>query len=178
MTRLFSAVALCVFVLAAPTAEAGFRSDGSAAPLNDTMALQMRLADLGYFTGAADGALGPITHAALSRFQRDHGLFPSGKANAETRAMLFSAQAAYGVPYPYAMPAATPVAYAVPAPVAEIVPAAQWPSPSASRALGASQVSYMYTPSSVNVVTGQPMQGGSIAYVSYGAAPLYAPGVR
>jgi peptidoglycan hydrolase-like protein with peptidoglycan-binding domain len=40
--------------------------------------LQRVLARLGYSVGAADGVYGPATQAALTRFQKDHGLTADG----------------------------------------------------------------------------------------------------
>jgi N-acetylmuramoyl-L-alanine amidase len=45
---------------------------------------QGRLANLGYQPGPADGLLGPRTAAALSAFQREHGLPPTGALDRDT----------------------------------------------------------------------------------------------
>jgi hypothetical protein len=45
---------------------------------------QERLNHLNYFIGTPDGELGPRTDAALRRFQRDHGLAPTGRLDPAT----------------------------------------------------------------------------------------------
>ena len=86
---------------------------------------QMRLADLGYYSGADDGVLGPITSIALRDFQAYNRLPVTGSLNAETFNLLMAADfrihhgaivapVAYtGMPYmaPVAAPIATPVSY-------------------------------------------------------------------
>lgn len=46
--------------------------------------LQGDLWELGYNPGPVDGVFGALTTAALKRFQRDHGLSPTGTLNAAT----------------------------------------------------------------------------------------------
>jgi len=46
--------------------------------------VQAALYAQGYYTGALDGAVGPNTRAALSKFQRDHGLPVTGTITTET----------------------------------------------------------------------------------------------
>ncbi len=50
--------------------------------------MQERLNTLGYDSGEADGLLGPVTRAALRRFQLDHGLIADGYPDERTRAAL------------------------------------------------------------------------------------------
>ncbi|WP_293099530.1 peptidoglycan-binding protein, partial [Moorena sp. SIO3I6] len=50
--------------------------------------LQNRLIYLGYYKGLKDGVFGPATEAALKRYQRDKGLFPTGIADAKTFSSL------------------------------------------------------------------------------------------
>ncbi|MGY6553431.1 MAG: lytic murein transglycosylase [Wenzhouxiangella sp.] len=57
----------------------------------DMAALQRRLAELGYDTGAADGVLGPVTRGALRQFQLDRGLIADGYPDERTRAALVEA---------------------------------------------------------------------------------------
>jgi len=45
---------------------------------------QQRLIDLGYLYGTADGIYGPMTAAALKRFQAEHGLEETGELNDAT----------------------------------------------------------------------------------------------
>lgn len=57
----------------------------------DVKILQKRLIALGYAeVGDADGYFGAKTAAALMRFQRYNGLFPTGSLGARTQALLFS----------------------------------------------------------------------------------------
>jgi peptidoglycan hydrolase-like protein with peptidoglycan-binding domain len=46
--------------------------------------LQSRLIDLGYYDGRVDGTPGPLTLAALARFQHDHGLPVTGRPDPQT----------------------------------------------------------------------------------------------
>lgn len=50
-------------------------------PIEETSGVQARLNNLGYGCGDADGVLGPLTRAALRRFQADEGLPPTGDAD-------------------------------------------------------------------------------------------------
>ena len=52
--------------------------------------LQQTLADSGYLQGAADGLFGNMTRNALISFQTDHGLAPTGTADATTQQLLFT----------------------------------------------------------------------------------------
>ncbi len=89
---------------------------------------QMRLADLGYFPGRADGFMGPETHVALRDFQSYNGLPVSGTLDADTYNLLMTedyathnggimnghiAYVRYSTPVTYtvAAPAATYVSY-------------------------------------------------------------------
>ncbi len=42
------------------------------------VAVQRRLAHLGYYHGAIDGEIGPHSHRAIRRYQADHGLRVTG----------------------------------------------------------------------------------------------------
>ncbi len=55
--------------------------------------LQLRLIELDYLSGSADGAYGALTRAAVERFQREAGLEVSGMADAETQQALFAEEA-------------------------------------------------------------------------------------
>lgn len=62
-------------------------------PTPDTMsvsAMQQRLADLGYYTGAVDGLSGSGTKKALTLFQQQHGLTADGIYGPATAKVLFS----------------------------------------------------------------------------------------
>jgi N-acetyl-anhydromuramyl-L-alanine amidase AmpD len=52
--------------------------------------VQQRLAALGYFPGAIDGAMGPRTETALFAFQRQNGLPGTGQLDAPTMARLMA----------------------------------------------------------------------------------------
>jgi hypothetical protein len=53
-------------------------------PCDSIVGAQERLNHLHYAVGDPDGMLGPLTIAALHRFQRDHGLPPTGVLDAAT----------------------------------------------------------------------------------------------
>jgi N-acetylmuramoyl-L-alanine amidase len=91
------AVALMPVALAA-VLEVGSRG-------GDVTAVQKKLIQWGYLTGAADGRYGEKTRQAVIAFQRRNGLDADGIVGAETRAVLFSAGA---------KPAAAEVPEAVP----------------------------------------------------------------
>ena len=55
---------------------------------NLVRAVQQALAEQGYKPGAADGLMGSKTSGALSAFQRDHNLTPTGKLDPETMSAL------------------------------------------------------------------------------------------
>lgn len=55
--------------------------------------VQQRLIDLGYLDGYADGIIGPRSQDAMKLFQRLNNLSPTGKAEPETLALLFSSDA-------------------------------------------------------------------------------------
>jgi hypothetical protein len=44
-------------------------------------AVQKALADQGYYHGAVDGQIGPLSQRAIKRYQADHGLDPTGLIN-------------------------------------------------------------------------------------------------
>jgi len=53
-------------------------------PATEPTGLQARLRNLGYYFGPIDGILGSLSRTALAAFQRDHGLNPTGKIDAES----------------------------------------------------------------------------------------------
>lgn len=73
--------------------------DGIVGPLtwkvliDNVMAVQKLLNTRGYSVGAVDGWFGPATTSAVQRFQRDHGLYPSGIIEPRTRRRLFDPNA-------------------------------------------------------------------------------------
>jgi len=51
--------------------------------------LQKKLSALGYFNGTCTGSFGDVTRDALQAYQKDHGMDPSGEADAATWAVLY-----------------------------------------------------------------------------------------
>ncbi|NBB70154.1 MAG: peptidoglycan-binding protein [Alphaproteobacteria bacterium] len=90
---------------------------------DDVRTIQRRLAALGYGREVgADGLFGPNTRAAVQDFQRAHGLVVDGTVDADTRALLASADARPRGAAPSAIP--TPVRRPPPSPgLAETAPA-------------------------------------------------------
>ena len=60
---------------------------------DEVRALQKRLKELGFYTGAADGDFGPGTEAAVKAFQKANGLTADGKAGSKTLEKLNSSGA-------------------------------------------------------------------------------------
>ncbi len=50
--------------------------------------VQQKLKDLGYYTGSIDGVIGPISIAAIKKFQKDNGLVVDGIVGTKTAAKL------------------------------------------------------------------------------------------
>jgi hypothetical protein len=50
--------------------------------------VQAALQDQGYYTGEVDGVLGPLTRAAIARYQQDHGLYITSAIDEPTLASL------------------------------------------------------------------------------------------
>ena len=57
-------------------------------PVESVRGVQARLANLGYEPGPVDGIMGPLTRAAVRRFQGDHDLQVDGIAGPKTQAEL------------------------------------------------------------------------------------------
>ncbi|MBP3524732.1 MAG: peptidoglycan-binding protein [Clostridia bacterium] len=83
----------------------------------DVYMLQMRLKELGYYSGTVTGGYYGGTIKAVEAFQRDHGLTVDGAAGKQTQSLLFSSAAD---------PAPGPDAADTPLPTAEVTPS---PSP-------------------------------------------------
>ena len=75
---------------ALPTAEPVLRTGMTGQAVKD---LQSRLYTLGYYSAEIDGQYGPGTRDAVTAFQRQNGLDADGIVGAETKALLFSAEA-------------------------------------------------------------------------------------
>ncbi|MGV0837086.1 N-acetylmuramoyl-L-alanine amidase [Mycolicibacterium thermoresistibile] len=56
---------------------------------DDVATLQLRLQDLGFYTGLVDGHFGLQTHNALMSYQREYGLYPDGICGPETLRSLY-----------------------------------------------------------------------------------------
>ena len=56
----------------------------------DRIRVQDALYRLGYFKGEADGVFGPLTRAAIRRFQRDISTAMTGRLTAEEASRLIS----------------------------------------------------------------------------------------
>ena len=109
----------------------------------DVYMLQMRLKELGYYSGSVTGGYYGGTIKAVEAFQRDHGLTVDGAAGRQTQALLFSS-AADPVPGPDAVDTPLPTAAAAaPTPTADITPT---PSPSPTPAPTAPMVVPEYVP--------------------------------
>ena len=77
---------------------------------NDVYGMQLRLIDLRYLNGVADGVFGPETEAALIAFQRNNGLTPDGVAGSGTQSRLVR-NATPAAPKPAATATPRPGAY-------------------------------------------------------------------
>ncbi len=71
---------------------------------------QVRLNDLGYYSGAIDGKYGYGTMTAVLRFQQVNGLTPDGKIGKATAAKLYAAAAIPNSPTPVGL-SNTPLSY-------------------------------------------------------------------
>ena len=78
-----AALCLSIGIVASPTIA---RADGTAT----VQAAQMRLADLGFYVGRFDGAMGPVTEGAIRDFQRTNGLPSTGNLTSQTYAVLMN----------------------------------------------------------------------------------------
>ena len=66
--------------------------------------LQMRLQELGYYSGEVDGQFGGGTRTSVEAFQRQHGLAADGIAGGDTLALLYNTQAQTFMPTPVPTP--------------------------------------------------------------------------
>ena len=74
---------------------------------DDVKTLQTRLAELGFYTGSADGIFGSSTSLAVKNFQKSNGLTADGVAGQKTLEKLYSSAAATATPKPTATAKAT-----------------------------------------------------------------------
>lgn len=77
-------------VTPAPVLTTAYVPGGSRAVSSGSVvaAAQEELTQLGYYNGGIDGAFGPMTSAAVQRFQQDNGLPVTGRLDRNTRASL------------------------------------------------------------------------------------------
>ena len=75
----------------------------------DVYMLQMRLRELGYYSGTVTGGYYGGTIKAVEAFQRDHGLTVDGAAGKQTQSLLFSSAADPGSPAASSAPTAAAV---------------------------------------------------------------------
>ncbi len=61
---------------------------GALDPITEVAGVQERLRNLGYDTGKPDGISGPQTSAAITAFQAEQGLEPTGEVNDDTLSAL------------------------------------------------------------------------------------------
>ena len=93
----------------------------------DVYMLQMRLKELGYYSGTITGGYYGGTIKAVESFQRDHGLTVDGAAGEKTQSLLFSSSAdpiSAAAEDPADMPTPSPVPTAAPMPETTPLPAA------------------------------------------------------
>ncbi len=105
--------------------------------------LQARLKELGYYTGAVDGAAGSGTVNAIKAFQKKNGLSQTGVADAATQAALFAltAIAANATATPKPAPTPTPIPTLAPAAAAATFPFATYTTAAVNLRSGASTAS-------------------------------------
>ncbi|MBR3015876.1 MAG: peptidoglycan-binding protein [Clostridia bacterium] len=76
--------------------------------------LQLRLIELGFLTGKADGTAGSATVSAIKAFQKKNNLSQTGKADEVTQALLYSSQAVSNAKTTKSAPTPTPIPTANP----------------------------------------------------------------
>ena len=93
--RILALLAACMLLCGAALAEYKELSVGSKDSSDDwaVYSLQMKLIELDYLDGAADGVFGSGTGKAVAAFQEDHGLEATGVADIATQELLFSLEA-------------------------------------------------------------------------------------
>lgn len=93
----------------------------------DVFMVQMRLAELGYYSGTITGGYYGGTIEAVKAFQRDHGLDVDGAAGVMTQSALFAPEAT-PTPVPADTPSPSAVPTAAPHPTDALLPSAS-PAP-------------------------------------------------
>lgn len=88
----------------------------------DVRLMQLRLIELGYLQGTADGDFGGKTEKAVKRFQYYHNLVEDGVAGEYTLRLMFSGDAVVAPPEPIVTPAPTAAPTATPEPTLKPTP--------------------------------------------------------
>ena len=76
---------------------------------DDVYYLQMKLKELGYFSGTVTGGFYNGTKEAVIAFQKDNGIYANGHANQETLTKLYAQELATPTPEPTATPTPAPI---------------------------------------------------------------------
>jgi len=84
-----------------PSASSAYPLLRSGSQGTDVRKLQVRLAELGYYNGGADGIFGPSTEAAVKAFQRNNSLTADGIAGEQTQRRVYG-NSAVSAPRPVA----------------------------------------------------------------------------
>ena len=74
----------------------------------DVYWLQMKLKELGYYTGTVTGTYYSGTQSAVKKFQRAADIYPSGEADVKTLEALYADILSANTPTPEPTPEATP----------------------------------------------------------------------
>jgi len=88
----------------------------------DVYWVQMRLKELGYYTGSVTGEYRAGTQKAVKAYQRDHGLSADGIAGTNTLSRLYNDAKNQPTPTPVPTPTPTPTQPPTPTPVPTSVP--------------------------------------------------------
>ncbi len=82
----------------------------------DVFWLQMKLQELGYYKGAVTGTFLGGTQKAVKAYQKDHGIYPTGKADEKTLNAVYADVLNAPEPTPASTPTFTPEPAATPSP--------------------------------------------------------------
>lgn len=108
-SELFSSAALAAPSGSSSVPSTGYRTLANGAFGDDVSMLQLRLQELGYYTGTVDGQFGQSTVTAVKLFQQTNGLTVDGEAGSTTQARIYSNNVIYA-PTTAAVPSAAPSA--------------------------------------------------------------------
>lgn len=141
-----------------------FRTLKKSSSGEDVYWLQMKLTELGYYTGAVTGTFLGGTQRAVKAFQRANGIYPDGKAGEKTLRAVYAAVLATATPLPTDTPAAIPSPTISPSPLPTAAPTLS-PSPTPSP-----------TPQATSPITPAPEDPESAAPLQQHRPPHYAAG--